>query len=345
MKNRDSGEQTLQPTMKKRAGIPDQKTSMKRRVSSGESFQAQHAWPHVKAYLSFRDICATRPVCKDWSDISQVPHQHCVYFLPDGSNFDSPDSSDKNFRKCLLAATLHTLHCEISSNEELEFILQILPPVKDLTFEINLDDSIENCSTFRWDPYVLSSIATNVRRLELKFFNAIDLSVGIDFHAMKYLTHFETNQEMVCENYDGRKMDVVGYNIDHWNAMIKSIIVNTETLYLMRNHPPPLEFGEFLDEWSQNIHDFPRKIEGHVHNMPFVKFSKTVLEFQPVCLEASELIDFIYTYRTCLMKILNVLPSLDIHFDSDCDDVIKKLWIDIVNPVRQSFGLRKLDYF
>ena len=114
-----------------------------------------------------------------------------------------------------------------------------------------------------------------MRRLELKFFNAIDLSVGIDFHAMKYLTHFETNQEMVCENYDGRKMDVVGYNIDHWNEMIKSIIVNTETLYIMRNIPPPLEFGEFLDEWSQNIHDFPRKIEGHVHNMPFVKFTKS----------------------------------------------------------------------
>jgi len=219
-----------------------------------------------KAFLSFPDLCATRPVSRAWMEIRSVPFPHEVYFWDDGSNVNFPDSRDPNFRKCLMAATITKLHCQIFSEDQLNFILQIIPSVKELIFEFDGTDmtvaepfenpisrnirilatTLEKNDSFQWNPYLLSA-AINVEKVELCI---SDLKDGwmfkIDFSVLKSLVHIETNVCARYENYDGRPMKCLAISSENWMPEVSNIAPNTE---IMKIEPKP------GDVYSQKFHD------------------------------------------------------------------------------------------
>ena len=90
-----------------------------------------------RGYLNFKDLCASRPVCKSWANLKTLPpHPYPVYFFEDGSDLDLPDSDDQNYQKVLLNASIRSLHCQIFTEEQLGFVLQLMPSLKEAVIEI-----------------------------------------------------------------------------------------------------------------------------------------------------------------------------------------------------------------
>jgi len=292
-----------------------------------------------RGFLSFRDLCASRPVCKSWSDLKALPaHPFCVYFFEDGSEFNFPDSDNENFRKCLLAANLNVLHCQIFNQDQLQFVLQLLHSVKSLTIEIDADDD-EDENAFIWDPYILSS-ATNAQKIHLEVNNVED-EIRIDFSALRKLTHFSSNARVLFENYDNRDMEFLGVVTDFWDAKCTEIIKNTKHLSSQRLDAPSSHFLDYVASWVvKNRAGLPLRADITMNSMKFITVTKDGFTIEPsLGNPGAQHSDFIEYYRDLWDEAFNIWPDVPLIFHARCTAQEKALWLNIINPIRERFGM------
>lgn len=301
-----------------------------------------------KSFLSFRDICALRPVSKSWMDIRSTPFPHLVYFFGDGSNVDLPDSSDASFRQCLLAATLTKLHCEIFTRDDLSFVLQIIPQVKDLTFEIDVSDFREDCA-FQWDPYILSP-AMKVQRLELVTTGTSERwQFQVDFATHLELTHIETNGYMRYENYDGRPMKCLSVANAHWPHGAFEITPNLDLLKLgpkYTQHWPHHE--EFAQRWICDPTLKPQNVEINRDGMTYFyvrKGNPSIVTAAPIFeIHGATTELFVSEYRRAVsIMLLFFRGNVELQFHGQCDERTKKIWLSFVNKERKVQSLPPLN--
>jgi len=319
-------------------------------------------WKLCKSYLSFRDLCTTRPVCKEWMDIRSAPFLQLVYFFEDAAFVNLPSSDDPNFRKCLLAAKLTKLHCQIFTLNQLQFVLQILDSLEELTFELDAEDvfssrnerccqwltrmfGMQDYSDPDWNPD-LFRVAKKLKKLELCVTNCKKKFI-IDFEAHPKLVHIESNVQIELRNYDDREMDCVGLANSQWTAVHSAMGVNTELMRLCQGKAgPSLRLMIYLTKWAFNLKMKPLNIECQREGLTFFHLSKgikSVLTAFPVFqIQGTQKPFFTAHCRMAYGRLYTILPNLSLEFHSECSDDNKKTWVGIVNESRQNSGLLPL---
>lgn len=302
----------------------------------------RNLWTECKSYLSFRDLCATRAVCKEWMDIRSDPHPHLVYYFADGSFVDLPDSRDPAFRKCLLAANLTKLHCQIFGWDDLKFIIQLLPSLVELTFEIDGCEWDE--STLEgWDGHVLSG-GTKLKKLEL-IVTEFEPMFTIDFGALPCLNSFESNVKNKFENYDSRMMECLGITNTDWVEEISEIAKHTKLFRVEHRAGWTRDLSEFVVEWKKAPKLMPHIIQMHRGGMTFFHFSKLeqTLTAAPIFgVHGARQAAFMSVYRRAVRLAFELFPNHKINYHPDCDEGAKSTWLSIINPIRSSNGLLPL---
>jgi len=305
-----------------------------------------------KGFLSFPDLCATRPVSRAWMDIRSVPFPHEVYFWDDGTNVNFPDSHDPNFRKCLMAATLTKLHCQIFTEDQLNFILQILPSIKELIFEFDGTDMCEN-SSFQWDPYILS-VARNVKKVELCTLNLKnDWMFKFDFSVLKHLVHIETNVCARYENYDGRPMECIAILNHHWMPEVSDIAPNTDK---MKIEPKPGDLAtiyqkEYAKRWRVDMNMKPLRVDCCRDGLTYYvvrKGNPPTVTARPIFgIDGTQTKTFVEEYRRAFSRIFMIFPNIELVFHRHCDTNTKKIWLQFINDYRKEIGadLLKIENF
>jgi len=293
---------------------------------------------YARGLLSFRDLCASRPVCKSWADLQSLPsHAYPVYFFEDGSEFDLPDSDDPNFRICILATKIDIFHCQIFTQDQLDFVKKKFPSIKELTLEIHGNEDPDEI-LFDWDPDTLS-IAVNIQKM-IVFCNDFNKEIKIDFNLLTLLTHFETNTRIRFENYDQRAMELFGFVTDHFNQTYNEISKHTNTMQLMRDQAPsPLLLNEFT-AWIKNERKYPEVVIGTVNSMRFLKLSRDGLMIYPIAGAAEmEHSDFLDNYTFTISILFNAWPGVPLKFHEDCPLQMRQIWLNLINLVREDLNL------
>lgn len=302
----------------------------------------QDLWKLCKAFLSFPDLCATRSVSRAWMDIRSVPFPHEVYFWDDGSNVNYPDSRDPNFRKCLMAATITKFHCQIFSEEQLNFILQIIPSVKELVFEVDGTDMCENDS-FQWNPYLLSA-AINVEKVELCISNWKDEWVfKFDFTVLKNLVHIESNVCARYESYDGRPMKCLAISNECWMPEVSDIAPNTER---MKIEPKPcvasIHQKKYSEIWRADMNMKPCSVECCRDGLTYYvvrKGTPPTVTARPIFgIDGTRTKAFVSEYTRAFSRIFMLFPNIELVFHRHCDDDNKKVWLKFINAYRKEIG-------
>jgi len=299
----------------------------------------------VRCYLSFRDLCLTRQVCKEWYDISGTPCGSTIYFFADGSNVNFPDSTDPSYRKCLLNARVEKIHCEIWHQEEVDFLLQILPCVKWLTMEIYGPDGAgaDSLGFSKWDSECLLA-AKHLRSLDLSGCD-FDHTVTIDFAELPFLTSLEVDVPMKVRNYDFREMGCFANCIDIWDELTSQIASRTRTLKVQRNQDVSADFRRFLKgwitSWVSQKRQLPIRMEGRKYSMHFCTLTREGLFVMPIFLiRGSQNQTFQLEYHRVFTRFYTDFPNVPIQFHKDCDNRNRSLWLKILNPIRAGFGLK-----
>jgi len=298
----------------------------------------------ARGYLSFRDLCATRPVCSEWMDLRSIPHAHPVYFFEDGSNVNLPNSSDPNFRRALLAATLHDFHCEIFNQDQLQFALQIFPNVRNLTIELdgrNGDELRPGEMVPQWQPNTLS-VAQNARKIELAVSN-FQGEIQVDFSALANLVHFESDTAVRFANFDNRNMACFGYKCDFWNENATEIALQTKVLRISRNTNIPDAYMRFSDSWTQTSSK-PNVLEANIAGLTFFSLTREYMMVHPVfTLPEAQYESFVAEYRVALEQLLDRMPGHPLRFHEGCTNEMKSIWLSIINPIRAQYGLPTIE--
>jgi len=303
----------------------------------------QNLWRECKSYLSFRDLCAIRPVCKEWMDIRSDPHRHLVYYFADGSFVDLPDSRDPQFRKCLLAANLTKLHCQIFGWSDLDFVIQLLPSIEELTFEIDGCDLDNKSTLVNWDGSILYK-AKKLKKLEL-IVTEFEPKFTIDFAAFPNLISFDSNVEVRLENYDNRMMDCMGLaNTDFVKECIQ-IAKHTKLYRMSQRAGGSAYLNQYLNMWTKDPKMLPQFIQMHRGGMTFFHFSKVdeTLTAVPIFgVRGAQAAEFMSVYRRALRIAFELFPNHKFDFHPQCDEQTKKTWLSIVNPIRERTGIAPL---
>lgn len=277
--------------------------------------------------LSFRDRCKAKPVCRSWVKIIAFPH--CVQFFEDGSEFDLPDSDDVNFRKCILDANITNLHCQVFNQDQLDFVLKILPSLKVLTMEIHGTEEPIN-----WGPQTLS-LATKVRKIILDVAD-FEEEIKIDFKVLKFLNHLETNASITIENYDGREMKYFEALFDDFDETYAQICSNSIEASGMGDHPSE-RFIQYLSTWVKDPSRTMKPYLGHiaVNFMRFATISRQGLKIA----SGNPVGSFLENYATAFTTFLNEWPDIPLEFEDGCSIEERQKWFDLINPIRSKFGL------
>jgi len=296
---------------------------------------------HARSYLNFRDLCATRAVCQIWNDIRSVPQERTVFFFEDDTNVDLPSSSDANFRKALLAATLHKLHCQIFNQEQLQFVLQLLPNVKELVIELDGRNG-DHLHPGERPPVCDASwisCATKLRKLDLSTSN-FDGEIHVDFAALKDLVVFETDSKVLFDNYDGREMECLGYKCDFWTNNVTEIALNTDVLRVSRMINMDQTYNEFADRWVRETDLKPNTFEVNLNGLTFFILTREAFTVLPIFnLPEAQYTAFLNQYRFALEQLFQRLPGHPLEFHDGCTEEMKRKWLEIINPIRESLGV------
>jgi len=273
-------------------------------------------------------------------DLRSIPHAHPVYFFEDGSNVNLPNSSDPNFRRALLASTLLNFHCEIFNQDQLQFVLQILPNVKNLTIELdgrNGDDLRPGEVAPQWQPYTLS-VAQNARKIELATSN-FQGEIKVDFSVLPSLVHFESDTAVRFENFDNREMTCFGYKCDFWNENATKVALHTDILRISRNTNIPEAYMRFSDSWTQT-NSKPNIFEANIAGLTFFSLTREYMMVHPIfTLPEAQYESFVAEYRVALEQLLDRLPGHPFRFHAQCTNEMKSIWLGIINPIRAQYGL------
>lgn len=279
-------------------------------------------------------------------DIRSVPFPHRVYFWDDGSNVNLPDSHDVNFRKCLMAATLTKLHCQIFNEEQFKFILGIIHSVKDIIFEFDGGDMSESAS-MHWDPYFLS-IAPNLVRLELCVSNARNCTFNIDFAVFKNLVHIESDVLLRYENYDGRDVKCMALHNYNWVRELNEIMPNVDHVKIQC--PPGVEISkaqyEFMEGWTKDMTMKPVFLSSCKDGLVFYYVRKGYPPYITLCpifsISGAHSVAFIAEYRHVYGRGLALFPNIELEFHPSCDENSRLTWVKIINEVRKTRGIKNL---
>jgi len=292
----------------------------------------------ARGMLSFRDLCASRPVCQSWSDLHALPpYPFAIYFLEDGSECDFPDSDDLNFRNCLLAAKITIFHCHIFNKDQLDFTLKILPRIKELSIEIYGNDDDEEIDEIAetWDPYFLS-LAVNLRKLEITV-EDIDEITKIDFNVLKHLNYIDSNTQITYENYDNRDMKLFGGPIDYFDETCIEISRHADFIQMMRDVAANRFALGFFMEWVRaKGKQKPYKMFATLNRMRFATLDSKEgsVTLHPI----SGGFDLDY-YITAFSDFSNMWPDMKLKFHSDCTPEMKQLFLNMINPEREKLDL------
>lgn len=288
--------------------------------------------------LGFRDLCASRPVCKSWSDLHALPpYLFPIYFWEDGSECDFPDSDDPNFRNCLLAAKFTIFHCHIFNKDQLDFVLQILPRVEELSIEIYGNDDDEDVDEIAesWDPYFLST-AINLRKLEITI-EDIDESTKIDFSILKRLIYIDSNTHITYENYDNRVMELFGGVCDYFDETCVAIARNANVGQMMRDVAANRAAMSFFVDWVRaRGKQKPYKLFATLNRMRFATLDSKEGSVTLHPISGSFDLDY---YITAFSDFSNIWPDMILKFHSDCTPEMKQLFLNMINSEREKLDL------
>lgn len=298
----------------------------------------------VRSYLSFHEICASRRVCKSFRDTSHVRVEHCVFFVEDGTPFNLPNSEHPEFRRCLESMILLNLHCEVTTQEHLEFLSKIIGNAKHVHLELDgspADTFQSGKLPVRWRANSLCTLAPQARHIDVLFFNIQEQCVYLDFSCFPWLESFQSNVRIFVENYDNRPMKYFGYPIDFWSVSETTIAANAETVALQKDFQQGPDFVNFWQNWTPS--NSPRLQFCSSDCEPFMELGKNeegivnLLLCNPFGLGDYELETI--EYQMVLRHILNRFPQVSINFHDQCGQTVLKKWRDIARPIFKEFSL------
>jgi len=74
--------------------------------------------------------------------------------------------------------------------------------------------------------------------------------------------------------------------------------------------------------------------------MIFFSLTRETLTAMPVFrLQETEAMDWLNEYQIAFEYFLQRLPGISLRFDARCTDEMKQKWLQIINPIRNRFGL------
>lgn len=314
------------------------------KVRIDSRFQIKENGPildHVRSFLPFRDICVSRGVCRDWLDTRNIRVEETVFFINDGAPVNFPNNDHKEFRKCLQAMKLLKLHCEIPSQEHLDFLCTIVRDASHIHLELDGDQSDSFQSGVRppqWEANVLNNLAPQLLSLQLLFFNIPEQFVNLNFSVLPRLESFKSNGKFVVQNYDDRPMKSFGCVIDFWSAMATKIANNSQTISLQNDFQQGPDFANFWLNWKPNHSQ--KVVFCSSDSEPFMEVgpdeSGTLqLQFHdPFGLGDFELEN--QEYQKVLRHVLTRFPHIIVQYVER--DSLQK-WHDIICPVFEEFSL------
>jgi len=297
-----------------------------------------------RQYLSFKDLCATRRVCKSWTVIDTYPIEYTVFVCEDGDFACLPNREDQCFRRCLLAANLRDVNIEIADIRDLVFLREMLPSLRRLSMEIEIP--FHHTERIKWTRDMLSN-ASNLEKLEMQVYG-FDTTIEVDFLQLPRLSYFHSNVQVQLLNYDQRPMNFFGYVVDYWDGMCSVIAYNSRKLRVCRYETISSAYYTFLLNWRQpNTNRKPLYIECTASGTHFC----TCLQGSQLCIlfPAFHLDQFqgIYEgsyedYANFFTHTLKHNPSTQFLFHETCTEHEKNWWKNIINPIRKNFGLISL---
>jgi len=287
-----------------------------------------------RSFLSFRDLCASRPVCRNWHVVNDHSIEEPIFILEEDSAF--PNRSHAHFQRCLRAAKLLNIVAEVETKEQVAFLKSIASHAKSLRITADAEeDSI-------WDQDFFENAST-IEDLHLEFYGNHNPH-KIDFNQLPNLRNFHSNIAAIFQNYDQQPMDHFSYTVDYFNKQACEILLNTKVLRLHLDEKPTAELFEYADRWVRREIENPKRWVYSINELTFCTQEIDKLLIHPVSgLGDQQFNASLDTYRLAFVNILVRNPHIPIYFDVECNQSVTEAWKRIIiNPIRVDLGLQEI---
>lgn len=298
-----------------------------------------------RRYLNFKDLCATRRVCKSWSILSAIPIEYTVFIAEDGSFADLPNREHYQFRKCLLEADLRDVDIEISNMDHLNFLRHLIPSLRRLSIEIDIPFHFPSEAWSTWTRRLFPRVS-NIQKLDLQVYG-IDTPIEIDFSKLPRLSHFRSNCQVQLLNFDDRPMLFFGYVVDYWSDLCTVIALHSHKLRVCKYDGTTDEWESFfLCHWKsssprQNKPLYLECTTSGTHFCTYIRENLTCVLYPAMNLDQFQNVyeGSFEDYANLFLRILNENPSQSFLFHDSCTEHEKIWWRQIINPIRLGLGL------
>lgn len=320
--------------METRTNAKRRRNTKRHRIFSSFRKEAVDVLIYCRQYLSFRDICATRAVCKEWQRIDAFPIYSTVYLGQENEGY--PDWSDKDYLSCILAAKIYDLEIEIESQDQIHFLNQIIESIKKLSMVVEMGPY-----DTEWKKDIFGNMV-HLEELEFDLYG-IDFPVTIDFSKMPRLKILCTNGNITFLKYDNRQLELLKYSVDYWDETLSKIAEHTQTIRLHRHAKKSDVLLEYLDIWVNDTSKKPDVWELCVQSSLFFSWAREGITIHPVE-DICHINDEHYTgsfleYERCLMQVFMRMPNIPLSF-SECDAETQSNWKILINRIGNKYGYK-----